>query len=133
MKSYIREIYVFRASQIKFASWVGVAISAFFVLWFCIEVMETWMDQNVTVWIQWEYGILEGKYERVQVIDLNGVTLLGDKAYDRIAYNRKYLDDAISGLLHSLVWLLGFLALLWFINRDPIEQTTTITITNNKQ
>lgn len=186
-QSYIREIYVVRASQRKsacFIPWAGVAISAFFVYWFSIgmylglvhpdqpfekltryngvvkgyvyhrksndilivqlpnsekkyfhmllrkkEVMETWMDKNVTVWAQQDWGVLEGNYEEVQAIDLNGVTVLGSKTYDSNVRNQKHVHDSISGLLHSLAWIFGFLVLLWIINRNPVSVPA---ITNNK-
>lgn len=187
MKSYIREIYVVRASQRKsacFVPWAGVVISALFVYWFVSalydglahpsipfekltkhdgvvkgyvyrqksagilivqlpsgekkyfhmslrkkEVMETWMDKNATVWVHQDWGVIDGNYEWVNVVDLNGSTVLGSKTFDRNAYNKKYVEDTISSLLRSLAWLFGFLALLWIINRNPVVAPT---ITNNK-
>jgi hypothetical protein len=193
IQSYIREIYVVRASQRKsacFIPWMGVAISTFFVFSFFVfsyielmnpiqsiekltkyngvvkgyvyrqksddilivqlpsaekkyfhtvlrqkeEVVDAWMNKNVTVWAQQNWGLTDlGYYEQINWLEMEGKPV--DEAYG--TYEQKFSSKknmlnkfVFPNLLHSLTWLLGFLALLWFINRNPVNQTTTIT--NNK-
>lgn len=180
-QSYIREIYVVRASQRKidcFIPWIGAAISLFFVHWFLMLVVDSllypeqpfeklirydgvvkdyvyhkksanilvvqlpngekkyfhsslwikdeypdkrWIDRNISVWVQQEWGILSGSYENAVWKELDG-SQFNAKAFEKQFLERtKKGTDALSSLPTSLAWLFSFLALLWFINRNPVD------------
>jgi hypothetical protein len=84
------------------------------------KIMDSWINKNAILWVQNKGSIIE-TYDVIQVIDLEGITVFGDKEYDRKLANKRDIDRDLSNLISSLKLLIGFLFLLWFINIKPVN------------
>lgn len=96
------------------------------------NLINSYKGKKIMVLVQRDWGISDlGYYEDVVWMEIEGKPF---NEYHK-SYEEKYNSGSkfkwyetiyIIWLITSLKWLLGFLALLWFINRNPIETTNKI-------
>jgi len=94
------------------------------------KAAEKIMNKKVNIWSQKNSDLLgTGYYEHVGLIHIEGKNIFYDSngvennSIDYITHYNKVRNletTNISHLILSLKWLLGFLALLWLINRKPV-------------
>lgn len=91
-----------------------------------INPQKDWIDKNTSIWVYEEWELFGKDYETSFWIQIDN-QLLDKEAYEK-QYNKRvsFANNHFPRLIISLKWLLGFLALLWFINRNPIETTNKI-------
>lgn len=84
------------------------------------------MDENISILAQKDWGISDiGKYEEAVFIIENNMSKNDIKnAYIKTTKEMKEFDRKWFGyFIVSFKWLIFFLILLWFINRNAIKQT----------
>lgn len=85
------------------------------------------INKKVIIYTKQEWGVVDlGEFERVSWLEIVGqehdMTYKYDKTYkDRYDRVTNGNNMATSVILVALKWLIFFLILLWFINRNPIK------------
>ena len=81
---------------------------------------KNWIEKKASIWAHQEWGLLSGFYDSAVWIQFDGNKL------DKVGYEKQYTERYERGLLYfprlvlSLQWVVGFLGLIWFINRKPV-------------
>ena len=93
------------------------------------NLINSYKGKKIMVLVQRDWGISDlGYFEKKVWMEIEDkIVDPSYKTYEEL-YNisKKNQYKWLNHLFLSLKWLLGFLALLWFINRNPIETTNKI-------